>query len=183
MQDFNKYKWKKFPVRLHYTVHCIHLAFSSHFLLTSISSPQFRVCTWAGSKLCPTAALCQPLQADVYWFLIGTDSCILRDRNITSIKNSTFCTLANTAGNLTKLLNMSMDGNKTYVSPSEEYFKWVNPLAKNKMLFSIPEKKIYTFLARFLKKNYDWMKDRIWYFFKTILCSSQAIKKVIILLQ
>uniref|UniRef100_A0A3B4EXP7 Transporter n=1 Tax=Pundamilia nyererei TaxID=303518 RepID=A0A3B4EXP7_9CICH len=52
------------------------------------------------------------------------DSCILRDRNITSIKNSTFCTLANTAGNLTKLLNMSMDGNKTYVSPSEEYFKY-----------------------------------------------------------
>lgn len=34
---------------------------------------------------------------------------------------------------------------------------------QNKMLFSIPEKKIYTLLAR-LKKNkyiYDWMKDRI----------------------
>ncbi|GAA6218978.1 sodium- and chloride-dependent glycine transporter 2 isoform X1 [Lates japonicus] len=52
------------------------------------------------------------------------DSCILRDRNITSIKNSTFCLSANAVGNLTKLLNMTVDGNKTYVSPSEEYFKY-----------------------------------------------------------
>ncbi|KAG7482633.1 sodium-and chloride-dependent glycine transporter 2 [Solea senegalensis] len=52
------------------------------------------------------------------------DSCILRDRNITSIKNSSFCLSANTVGNLTKLLNMTMDSNKTYVSPSEEYFKY-----------------------------------------------------------
>uniref|UniRef100_A0A3B4WH14 Solute carrier family 6 member 5 n=1 Tax=Seriola lalandi dorsalis TaxID=1841481 RepID=A0A3B4WH14_SERLL len=52
------------------------------------------------------------------------DSCILRDRNITSIRNSSFCLSANTVGNLTKLLNMTVDGNKTYVSPSEEYFKY-----------------------------------------------------------
>ncbi|XP_047437172.1 sodium- and chloride-dependent glycine transporter 2 isoform X2 [Mugil cephalus] len=52
------------------------------------------------------------------------DTCILRDRNITSIKNSSFCLSANTVGNLTKLLNMTVDSNKTYVSPSEEYFKY-----------------------------------------------------------
>ncbi|XP_069382828.1 sodium- and chloride-dependent glycine transporter 2 isoform X1 [Paralichthys olivaceus] len=52
------------------------------------------------------------------------DSCILRDRNITSIKNSSFCLSANAVGNLTKLLNMTVDGNKTDVSPSEEYFKY-----------------------------------------------------------
>ncbi|XP_071771487.1 sodium- and chloride-dependent glycine transporter 2 [Centroberyx gerrardi] len=52
------------------------------------------------------------------------DTCILRDRNITSIKNSSFCLSANAVGNLTKLLNMTVDGNKTYVSPSEEYFKY-----------------------------------------------------------
>lgn len=50
------------------------------------------------------------------------DTCILRDRNITSIKNTTFCLSANAVGNLSKLLNVTMD-NKTYVSPSEEYFK------------------------------------------------------------
>ncbi|KAF3832988.1 hypothetical protein F7725_026653, partial [Dissostichus mawsoni] len=52
------------------------------------------------------------------------DSCILRDRNFTSIKNSSFCLSANTMGNLSKLLNMTVDGNQTYVSPSEEYFKY-----------------------------------------------------------
>ncbi|KAI3377356.1 hypothetical protein L3Q82_008560, partial [Scortum barcoo] len=52
------------------------------------------------------------------------DGCILRDRNITSIKNSTFCLSANAVGNLTKLINMTVDANKTYVSPSEEYFKY-----------------------------------------------------------
>ncbi|XP_028295505.1 sodium- and chloride-dependent glycine transporter 2-like [Gouania willdenowi] len=52
------------------------------------------------------------------------DSCILRDRNISSIKNSTFCLSANAVGNLSKLINMTVDGNKTYVSPSEEYFKY-----------------------------------------------------------
>ncbi|KAM9366310.1 sodium- and chloride-dependent glycine transporter 2 isoform 2-T2 [Symphorus nematophorus] len=52
------------------------------------------------------------------------DACILRDRNITSIKNSTFCLSANAVGNLTKLINMTVDENKTYVSPSEEYFKY-----------------------------------------------------------
>ncbi|XP_048119444.1 sodium- and chloride-dependent glycine transporter 2 [Alosa alosa] len=54
------------------------------------------------------------------------DTCILRDRNITSIKNSTFCLSANAAGNLTRLLNMTLTSNetKTYVSPSEEYFKY-----------------------------------------------------------
>ncbi|XP_029354016.1 sodium- and chloride-dependent glycine transporter 2 isoform X2 [Echeneis naucrates] len=57
-------------------------------------------------------------------FLIGTDSCILRDRHITSIKNSSFCLSANTLGNLSKLLNMTVDSNKSYVSPSEEYFKY-----------------------------------------------------------
>uniref|UniRef100_A0A673HMT6 Transporter n=1 Tax=Sinocyclocheilus rhinocerous TaxID=307959 RepID=A0A673HMT6_9TELE len=50
-------------------------------------------------------------------------SCILRDRDITSIKNTTFCLSANAVGNLSKLLNVTMD-NKTYVSPSEEYFKY-----------------------------------------------------------
>lgn len=79
--------------------------------------------TRADSELCPTAALCQSLPVDVCWFLIGTDSCILRDRNITSVKNSTFCLSANAVGNLTKLINLTVDGNKTYVSPSEEYFK------------------------------------------------------------
>ncbi|KAF3686739.1 Sodium- and chloride-dependent glycine transporter 2 [Channa argus] len=52
------------------------------------------------------------------------DSCILQDRNITSIKNSSFCLSPNTVGNLTKLLNMTVNSNKTYVSPSEEYFKY-----------------------------------------------------------
>ncbi|KAI4830184.1 hypothetical protein KUCAC02_001834, partial [Chaenocephalus aceratus] len=54
----------------------------------------------------------------------SVDSCILRDRNFTSIKNSSFCLSANTMGNLSKLLNMTVDGNHTYVSPSEEYFKY-----------------------------------------------------------
>ncbi|XP_074522746.1 sodium- and chloride-dependent glycine transporter 2 isoform X1 [Halichoeres trimaculatus] len=52
------------------------------------------------------------------------DQCILRDRNITSIRNSSFCLSANAVGNLSKLINMTVDGNKTYVSPSEEYFKY-----------------------------------------------------------
>ncbi|XP_057186608.1 sodium- and chloride-dependent glycine transporter 2 [Triplophysa rosa] len=51
------------------------------------------------------------------------DSCILRERNITSIKNTTFCLSANAVGNLSKLLNATTE-NKTYVSPSEEYFKY-----------------------------------------------------------
>lgn len=108
------------PVNPPLTPNQMHL-FPSHFT--------FSVKTWADSKFCPTAALCQSLLVDVYWFLIGTDTCILRDRNITSIKNSTFCLSANTVGNLTKLLNMTVDANKTYVSPSEEYFKWVNLLS------------------------------------------------------
>uniref|UniRef100_A0A8C1WYI4 Transporter n=1 Tax=Cyprinus carpio TaxID=7962 RepID=A0A8C1WYI4_CYPCA len=37
--------------------------------------------------------------------------------------NNTFCLSANAVGNLSKLLNVTMD-NKTYVSPSEEYFKY-----------------------------------------------------------
>uniref|UniRef100_A0A8C1U5V1 Transporter n=1 Tax=Cyprinus carpio TaxID=7962 RepID=A0A8C1U5V1_CYPCA len=53
----------------------------------------------------------------------ATYSCILRDRNITSIKNTTFCLSANAVGNLSKFLNVTAD-NKTYVSPSEEYFKY-----------------------------------------------------------
>ncbi|KAF7652525.1 hypothetical protein LDENG_00095800 [Lucifuga dentata] len=52
------------------------------------------------------------------------DSCILRDRNVSSVRNSTFCLSANAVGNLSKLLNVSLDANKTYVSPSEEYFKY-----------------------------------------------------------
>lgn len=82
------------------------------------------------SKLRPLAAppsTVRQTHADVCWCVIGTDSCILRDRNITSIKNSTFCLSANAVGNLTKLINMTADANKTYVSPSEEYFKWVPP--------------------------------------------------------
>ncbi|KAJ7986197.1 hypothetical protein DPEC_G00348290 [Dallia pectoralis] len=52
------------------------------------------------------------------------DRCILHDRNITSVKNSSFCLSAQTLGNLSKLVNMSYPDNKTYVSPSEEYFKY-----------------------------------------------------------
>uniref|UniRef100_A0A8C8DLP7 Transporter n=1 Tax=Oryzias sinensis TaxID=183150 RepID=A0A8C8DLP7_9TELE len=44
--------------------------------------------------------------------------------NTVELKNSTFCLSANAVGNLTKLLNVSIDANKTYVSPSEEYFKY-----------------------------------------------------------
>ncbi|GAA6077462.1 sodium- and chloride-dependent glycine transporter 2, partial [Tachysurus ichikawai] len=50
-------------------------------------------------------------------------SCILRERNITSVKNTTFCLSANVTGSLSKLLNLTTD-NRTYVSPSEEYFKY-----------------------------------------------------------
>ncbi|CAG5849281.1 unnamed protein product [Menidia menidia] len=42
------------------------------------------------------------------------DTCILREKNPISIKNSTFCLSANAAGNLSRLLNMTVDGNKTY---------------------------------------------------------------------
>ncbi|TNM90769.1 hypothetical protein fugu_003058 [Takifugu bimaculatus] len=52
------------------------------------------------------------------------DSCIVRDRNGISVMNSSFCLSANAVGNLTKLINMTVEGNKTYVSPSEEYFKY-----------------------------------------------------------
>ncbi|XP_053722264.1 sodium- and chloride-dependent glycine transporter 2 [Synchiropus splendidus] len=52
------------------------------------------------------------------------DSCILRNKSTTLIKDTSFCLSANAAGNLTKLLNMTRDGNSTYVSPSEEYFKY-----------------------------------------------------------
>ncbi|MGH0137000.1 UNVERIFIED_CONTAM: hypothetical protein FKN15_043141 [Acipenser sinensis] len=51
------------------------------------------------------------------------DSCILRDKNITSIKNTTFCMSASVASNLTRLTNVTLE-NKTFVSPSEEYFKY-----------------------------------------------------------
>ncbi|MGH0139755.1 UNVERIFIED_CONTAM: hypothetical protein FKN15_069983 [Acipenser sinensis] len=51
------------------------------------------------------------------------DSCILRDKNITSIKNTTFCMSASVASNLTRLTNVALE-NKTFVSPSEEYFKY-----------------------------------------------------------
>ncbi|XP_013981709.1 sodium- and chloride-dependent glycine transporter 2 isoform X1 [Salmo salar] len=52
------------------------------------------------------------------------DTCILHDKNITSVKNSSFCLSAQAIGNLTKLVNMTYPDNKTYVSPSEEYFKY-----------------------------------------------------------
>ncbi|XP_058256492.1 sodium- and chloride-dependent glycine transporter 2 [Hemibagrus wyckioides] len=55
--------------------------------------------------------------------MLQLDSCILRERNISSIKNTTFCLSANAAGSLSKLLNITTD-NRTYVSPSEEYFKY-----------------------------------------------------------
>ncbi|XP_026866955.2 sodium- and chloride-dependent glycine transporter 2 isoform X1 [Electrophorus electricus] len=55
--------------------------------------------------------------------MLRLDSCIIRDRNLTSIKNTTFCLSANAVGNLSKLLNVTAD-NRTYVSPSEEYFKY-----------------------------------------------------------
>ncbi|KAJ8413051.1 hypothetical protein AAFF_G00106330 [Aldrovandia affinis] len=51
------------------------------------------------------------------------DTCLLRDRNMTSVKNTTFCMTANAVGNLSKLFNVTSE-NKTYVSPSEEYFKY-----------------------------------------------------------
>ncbi|XP_061743031.1 sodium- and chloride-dependent glycine transporter 2 isoform X1 [Nerophis ophidion] len=52
------------------------------------------------------------------------DSCILWNRNTSSIKNSTFCLTARAAGNLSRLLNSTLEGEKIYVSPSEEYFKY-----------------------------------------------------------
>ncbi|KAL1006968.1 hypothetical protein UPYG_G00079910 [Umbra pygmaea] len=52
------------------------------------------------------------------------DRCVLHDKNITSVKNSSFCLSAQAIGNLSKLVNMSYPDNKTYVSPSEEYFKY-----------------------------------------------------------
>lgn len=97
---------------------------------------------------CSTAALCPSLLFDLCWFLIETDSCILRDRNITSIKNSSFCLSANAVGNLTKLINMTVDNNKTYVSPSEEYFKWVNLLADEKLQFKIEQNDIRSFWSK-----------------------------------
>ncbi|XP_064169085.1 sodium- and chloride-dependent glycine transporter 2-like isoform X1 [Anguilla rostrata] len=51
------------------------------------------------------------------------DACLLRERNSTSIRNTTFCLSANALGNLSKLTNFTSE-NKTYVSPSEEYFKY-----------------------------------------------------------
>lgn len=71
------------------------------------------------------SATSQSLPVDVCLVSDWTDSCILRDRNIISVRNSSFCLSANVVGNLTKLINMTAEGNKTYVSPSEEYFKWV----------------------------------------------------------
>uniref|UniRef100_A0A8C7CTY3 Transporter n=1 Tax=Oncorhynchus kisutch TaxID=8019 RepID=A0A8C7CTY3_ONCKI len=38
--------------------------------------------------------------------------------------NTSFCLSAQAIGNLTKLVNMTFPDNKTYVSPSEEYFKY-----------------------------------------------------------
>ncbi|XP_024236021.1 sodium- and chloride-dependent glycine transporter 2-like [Oncorhynchus tshawytscha] len=52
------------------------------------------------------------------------DSCILRDANATSIRNTTLCLSADVIGNLSKLTNITSEINKTYVSPSEEYFKY-----------------------------------------------------------
>ncbi|KAJ3592785.1 hypothetical protein NHX12_005124, partial [Muraenolepis orangiensis] len=52
------------------------------------------------------------------------DTCILRDRNMSSVKNTSFCLSANAVGNLTHLINATVDPNKTFVSPSEEYFKY-----------------------------------------------------------
>ncbi|CDQ80978.1 unnamed protein product [Oncorhynchus mykiss] len=52
------------------------------------------------------------------------DSCILRDGNATSIRNTTLCLSADVIGNLSKLTNITSEINKTYVSPSEEYFKY-----------------------------------------------------------
>lgn len=68
-----------------------------------------------------------PLTSRVFALSLFTpDSCVVREGNF-SIRNSSFCLSASAAGNLSKLLNMTVDGNKTYVSPSEEYFKWVLP--------------------------------------------------------
>ncbi|XP_036442721.1 sodium- and chloride-dependent glycine transporter 2 [Colossoma macropomum] len=55
--------------------------------------------------------------------MLKLDSCIIRDRNVSSVKNTTFCLSANAVGNLSKLLNITTD-NRSYVSPSEEYFKY-----------------------------------------------------------
>uniref|UniRef100_A0A8B9H8F8 Transporter n=1 Tax=Astyanax mexicanus TaxID=7994 RepID=A0A8B9H8F8_ASTMX len=55
--------------------------------------------------------------------MLRLDSCIIRDRNVSSVKNTTFCLSANAAGNLSRLLNITTE-NRTYVSPSEEYFKY-----------------------------------------------------------
>lgn len=68
-------------------------------------------------------SVCLSVLVDMCWFLVVTDTCILHDKNITSVKNSSFCLSAQAIGNLTKLVNMTFPDNKTYVSPSEEYFK------------------------------------------------------------
>lgn len=80
----------------------------------------------------------------LWWFLFVcfscvTDSCIYRDRNITSIRNTTFCLSANAAGSLSKLLNISTE-NRTYASPSEEYFKW-GIVKKTVFRYSYPVKR------------------------------------------
>uniref|UniRef100_A0A8C1AX73 Transporter n=1 Tax=Cyprinus carpio carpio TaxID=630221 RepID=A0A8C1AX73_CYPCA len=63
------------------------------------------------------------LKGTLPWATCKNEWNTVEDRNITSIKNTTFCLSANAVGNLSKLLNVTMD-NKTYVSPSEEYFKY-----------------------------------------------------------
>ncbi|KAK0146466.1 Sodium- and chloride-dependent glycine transporter 2 [Merluccius polli] len=63
------------------------------------------------------------------------DSCILRGRNMTSVKNTSFCLSANAVGNLTKLFNTTMDPNKTYF-PETSAGRW--PVSLSGLGYCLP---------------------------------------------
>ncbi|NXX58325.1 SC6A5 protein, partial [Scopus umbretta] len=63
----------------------------------------------------------KPSQVIFLCFLSFLDSCIISDHPKIQIKNSTFCMSA--YPNLT-MVNFTSEGNKTFVSGSEEYFKY-----------------------------------------------------------
>ncbi|KAJ8248935.1 hypothetical protein GJAV_G00229350 [Gymnothorax javanicus] len=93
------------------------------------------------SSPCVSRCVCfeRPVVLTTALLYTGADACILRERNTTTIRNTTFCLSANTLGNLSKLT--SFTENKTYVSPSEEYFKGVTlPGAGSGILYFITPK-------------------------------------------
>lgn len=166
-------------------LHCIHLAFSSHFLLTSISSPQFSVWTWAGSKLCPTASL--PVSPS--WRVLISDWNRLMHpagQKHHVHQELHFLYVGKHSGKPDKAPKHEYGRKQDICQPQWGILQVSESSGQNKMSFSIPEKnkKIYTFLARFfIFYFYDWMKDRIWYFLKLFSAVLKPSKKVIILLQ